>query len=63
MYSRQGSVDPTPLRPLSRELFELSSSATFRLRFVLGPDGVPASLVGSYADGREDETPRTRVPG
>lgn len=59
VYSREGATEATPLTPLTRELFELESSNTFRIRFVLDRSGVPTKIVGTYSDGRTDETPRS----
>ncbi|MDX1579870.1 MAG: hypothetical protein R3266_15405, partial [Gemmatimonadota bacterium] len=58
IYAREGSTESTPLVPLTRELFAVAASGDFRLRFVLDGSGRPVSLIGSYADGSEDETPR-----
>jgi CubicO group peptidase (beta-lactamase class C family) len=60
VYSREGATEATPLTSLTRELFELESSNTFRIRFVLDRSGVPTKIVGTYSDGRTDETPRSR---
>jgi hypothetical protein len=60
-YSRDGGPE-TNLIPLSRTLFALESSATFRLRFVAEPDGVFGKVQGLYSDGRTDESVRT-LPG
>jgi len=59
VYSREGATEATPLVPLSRELFELESSTTFRIRFVLDESGIPTKIVGTYSDGRTDETLRS----
>jgi hypothetical protein len=57
-YSRDGGPE-TRLIPLSRTLFGLESTATFRLRFEAGPDGVFQKVHGLYFDGRRDESVRT----
>ncbi len=59
VYSREGATTATPLRPLSRELFELEGNLTFRIRFRLDASGVPNAIIGTYADGSEDVTPRS----
>jgi len=57
MYSRDGGPE-TALIPLSGTLFALESSATFRLRFEEGPEGVFRKVHGLYSDGRMDESVR-----
>lgn len=58
-YSREGATEETRLIPLARDLFGLESSAVFRIRFVPDDSGGYGKIVGLYADGRTDETPRS----
>lgn len=58
-YERDGGTSRTRLIPLTNVVFELESSAVFRIRFVEDEEGRVKKIVGLYADGRTDETPRT----
>lgn len=58
-YERDGSTSSTRLTPLGDGVFALESSAVFRIRFVTGDDGRITKIIGLYADGRTDETPRS----
>lgn len=46
------------LLPLSQDTFLLEGMGSFRVRFVTDGNGRVAKLVGLYADGQEDESPR-----
>ncbi|MFO8175992.1 MAG: serine hydrolase [Longimicrobiales bacterium] len=59
IYSRDGGPE-TKLIPLSRSLFALESSTTFRIRFEEGPDGAFWKVHGLYSDGRKDESVRSQ---
>jgi CubicO group peptidase (beta-lactamase class C family) len=61
-YFRQGgtSPEPRPLLALSKDTFFIQGTIWFRFQFVFDDEGRPAKLVGSYDDGRRDETKRTR---
>ncbi len=61
-YQRQGATARTRLLPLTRELFALESTDTFRIRFVFDEDGRPVKIIGLYSDGRTDESPRDDMP-
>ena len=61
-YSREGAPE-TNLIPLTRYLFGLESSATFRLRFERESDGVFRTVYGLYSDGRMDESSRKSTGG
>lgn len=58
-YHRDGSTSKTRLVPLTEQVFALESVPTFRLRFEFGESGAVEKIVGLYADGRTDESPRT----
>ncbi len=58
-YSREGATEATPLVPLTRELFALTGNHTFRVRFRLDASGVADAIIGMYANGNEDLTPRS----
>lgn len=57
-YLRDGATARTALVPLGADLFALASSATFRLRVERDDTGAPVALIGRYADGRSDVSPR-----
>jgi len=57
VYRRDGN-SPTPLTPISADTFVLEGLATFRIRFVEDGQGRVTAIMGLYADGSEDETPR-----
>ncbi len=59
-YHRDGGTSETRLIPLTEQIFALESVLTFRLRFVLDESGEVEKIVGLYADGRTDESQRTR---
>jgi CubicO group peptidase (beta-lactamase class C family) len=44
----------------SEDLFVLDHIDYFRIRFVMGDDEKATALVGTYVDGRRDESPRSR---
>ena len=58
-YAREGSTNETRLVPLGDGLFRVSSSSTFRVRFVEDEAGVPVALEGRYASGHRDTSERT----
>jgi hypothetical protein len=51
-YRRDGRERGYELTPLTPDTFALTGLPTFRIRFE------PGKLVGLYADGRTDESPR-----
>jgi CubicO group peptidase (beta-lactamase class C family) len=61
LYSRDEGPE-TVLTPLSRVLFALESTSSFRLRFERGSSGTFEKIYGLYSDGRVDESVRDRSP-
>ena len=59
-YARRGAGREYRLVPMTVDTFALHGLPTFRLRFVSDPDGTVTRVVGLYADGRTDESPRGR---
>jgi hypothetical protein len=60
VYSRDGRPKTYKLRPMGGDTFLFEGMGTFRVRFVLDAEGRVTKLVGVYADGSEDESPRDR---
>ena len=58
-YSREGSTSEARLVPLGGALFRVSSSSTFRIRFIEDEAGVPVAIEGRYASGHRDTSERT----
>jgi CubicO group peptidase (beta-lactamase class C family) len=58
-YQREGRPK-YKLLPLSQDTFLLEGMGSFRVRFVADGNGRVTKLVGLYADGNEDESPRDR---
>ena len=58
-YQREGNPEHQ-LIPLAQDLFALSGSQTFRLRFVGDGERPAAKIIGIYSDGRTDESVRSR---
>jgi CubicO group peptidase (beta-lactamase class C family) len=58
-YQRDGNEEHR-LIPMAQDLFALSGSQTFRIRFVANGEGPADKIVGIYSDGRTDESLRSR---
>ena len=52
--------EPRPLLALSKDTFFIQGTVWFRFQVIYDGEGNPVKLVGSYNDGRRDETKRTR---
>jgi hypothetical protein len=61
-YFREGGAapGPRPLLALSKDTFFIQGVVWFRFKVEFDDSGNPIKLVGSYDDGRRDETKRTR---
>ena len=61
-YYRAGgsALEPRPLLALSKDTFFIQGTVWFRFQVIYDGEGNPVKLVGSYNDGRRDETKRTR---
>jgi CubicO group peptidase (beta-lactamase class C family) len=60
LYYQRDDNPEHQLIPLSQDLFALSGSQTFRLRFVGNGEGPAAKIIGIYSDGRTDESVRSK---
>lgn len=58
MYSRDGGT-PRSLTPMAEDLFALDGNASFRMRFERDAQGQVVAIIGLYADGRTDRSPRS----
>ena len=56
-YQREGRP-VLRLLPMSETLFAVEGIDFFRVKFERGPDGAATKLIGMYADGNVDESPR-----
>ncbi len=54
----RGEGRPRPLVPLGEHRFMIAGTGYFLMRFELDENGTAAKIVGSYADGRRDESVR-----
>ena len=59
LYSFEGEDFMIPLIPLTRDLFRLETSQTFRIRFERDLEGRVVRIVGLYSDGRTDQSERS----
>jgi CubicO group peptidase (beta-lactamase class C family) len=61
-YFRVGGTapGPRPLLALAKDTFFIQGTVWFRFQVIFDDEGRPVKLVGSYNDGRRDETKRTR---
>lgn len=58
LYYRRDDGEPVPLVPISEDTFVREGMGSFRIRFVRDEAGRPTKIIGLYADGSRDETPR-----
>ena len=54
----RGDGNPRPLIALGEHRFMIEGVGFFLMRFELDEDGTATKILGSYADGRTDESPR-----
>ena len=57
-YQREGRSKKYKLLPLSQDTFLLDGIGDFRMRFVTDGEGRVTKILGLYAQGPEDESPR-----
>jgi hypothetical protein len=58
-YRREGSTGRSQLIPLGTHVFGLEGQHEFRIRFAFDEGGHPTKIIGLYANGETDETPRS----
>jgi hypothetical protein len=59
LFYRRGNQTELRMVPMSETQFRFDETDRFRLEVVCDGDGRPLKLVGHYADGRTDESPKS----